>query len=264
MNSQSQLTLPPPRRRTSASRALLGLVILAVGVSTACGDTTLDLFDPDLGLLAHWAFDEKQTGAIAIDSSAFGLHATPSPNPPSATTDTPPVKFRDPSSLSFNGQDQWLEVGNPPLLDVGGAIALAAWVRPTSVDGYHMVVSHGFRNDPNFEVSLRIKDGRYEFTYWNSMDHVGAANIAPSDLGTWIHLCGTFDGSEYVLYRNGVKVAATADSATPPPNVDTPWAIGARIAPPDPASRLFDGAIDDVRVYGRALRPAEVEALARR
>ena len=140
MNTLSaQPRFTPPSRPAKASRAVLGLVILAAGASSACGDATLDLVDPDLGLLAHWAFDERQTGAIAVDSAGFGFDATPSPNPPTSTTDAPPVKFHDPTSLSFNGQDQWLQIGNPPLLDAGGAITLAAWVRPASVDGYHVV-----------------------------------------------------------------------------------------------------------------------------
>ncbi|HEX2657349.1 MAG TPA: LamG domain-containing protein [Polyangia bacterium] len=245
-------------------RATLALAVLSSAVGAGCGDATLDLFDPDLGLLAHWALDERQAGSVAVDSSGFGLDATPSANPPTPTSDVPSVTFHDPASLSFNGQDQWLDVGNPPLLNAGGKISIAAWIRPTSIDGYHVVLAHGFRNSPYFELSLRIKDGRYEFTYWNTVDHEGAADIPASDVGTWVHLCGVFDGGQYILYRNGIQAASTADTSTPPANIDAPWAIGARIAPPDPPSRLFQGGVDDVRVYGRALSAAEVGALARR
>src|SRR5580765_2637526 len=194
--------------------------------------STLDLYDPDLGLLAHWAFDESEPGSLAADSSGFGLDATPSANPPVPTEDVPPVHFHDPYSLSFNGQDQWIDVGNPVLLNAGSPITIAAWVRAASVDGYHNVVAHGWRDSPNFEVSLRINSGNYEFTYWNFPDHEAVAPIPASDVGAWVHLCGVFDGAVYSLYRNGALAASLADSTVPPPNVDTPWAIGARAPQP--------------------------------
>ena len=240
----------------------LVLVALAGG---ACGNSTLDLFDPDLGLLAHWTFDEAAAGTVAADSSGFGLDATPSAPPPTPIRDVPPVHFPDPYSLSFDGQDQWLDAGNPVLLNAGGAISIAAWVRPATTDGYHNIVAHGYRDNPNFEISLRINAGNYEFTYWNFPDHEAVAPIPASDVGGWVHLCGVFDGSAYSLYRNGALAASTADTTVPPASVDAPWAIGARAPQPDGGlERLMQGEIDDVRIYGRALSAAEVQALYRR
>ena len=113
-------------------------------------------------------------------------------------------------------------------------------------------------------VMKAINSGNYEFTYWDIVDHVATLPVPPSDLGAWVHLCGVFDGSAYHLYRNGALVASTADATTPPPNIDTIWAIGARAPQPDSLERLFQGEIDDARIYGRALSDAEVEALYRR
>lgn len=261
------MTTPSPqseRVTASAPGVAVGCIALVLAGCAACSNTTLDLFDPDVGLLAHWAFDEGQAGSPAVDSSGFGLDAVPSANPPSPTRDVPPVHFVNPYSLSFNGQDQWIDVGNPELLNIGGAISIAAWVRPANIDGYHNIVAHGYRNNPNFDVSLRINSGSYEFTFWNLPDHEAVATIADSDLGAWVHLCGVFDGAGYSLYRNGALAASTVDSTAPPANVDTPWAIGARAPQPDGLDRLMQGEIDDVRIYGRPLRAAEVEALYRR
>jgi len=239
----------------------LGVLTLAGG---ACGNSTLDLFDPDRGLLGHWAFDESEPGAVAADSSGFGLDATPSSNPPLPTRDVPPVHFPDPFSLSFGGTDQWVNIGNPPLLNAGGRISIAAWVRLANINGYHNFLAHGWRNNPSFEVALRISGGNYDFIYWNAVDHKASAPIPASDLGTWVHLCGVFDGSAYSLYRNGVLVASTVDGATAPANMDAPWAVGARAPQPDGLERLMEGEIDDLRIYGRALSAAEVQALYER
>jgi len=245
------------------STTLLGGVwmLLATG---GCGNSTLDLFDPDRGLLGHWAFDEAEAGAAAVDSSPFGNDAMPSADPPTPTRDVPPVHFPDPFSLSFSGTGQWVSIGNPPLLNAGGAISIAAWVRLASTDGYHNVLAHGWRNNPNHDVALRIYNGNFEFTYWNSVDHVARTPISASDVGSWVHLCGVFDGSTYFIYRNGALAASAADAATPPANIDTPWAIGGRAPQPDSLERLMDGEIDDLRLYGRALTAGEVDALYRR
>ena len=241
------------------------LWVLLAG-SASCGNATLDLFDPDLGLLGHWALDEAQAGAIALDSSGFGNHGTSSANPPVPSADAPPVHFQDAHSLSFNGVDQWIQMGNPGLLNLGGVISIAAWVRATAVDDYRNIVAHGYRWEPSYDLSLRIYSGSYQFTSWDSVDHAAIATVPPEDIGTWVHLCGVFDGSAFYLYRNGALAASTAEPTAPAANVDATWAIGARAPQPSGGTdyRYLQGQIDDVRIYGRALSGPEVEALYRR
>jgi hypothetical protein len=248
-----------PRRLVVVS---LGALLLT---GVACTNATLDLLypdldEPELGLLAHWAFDESQPGSTATDSSGFGNHGRPSQNPPLPTDDVPQVRFRDPFSLSFNGQDQWIEVGNPGFLNVGGTISVAAWIRATNIDTRSNIVAHGYRYGPSYDFALRLDTGSYVFTTWDSVNHQAVATIPKGDIGTWVHLCGVFDGATYQIYRNGVLAAATDDSTMPQANVDTTWVIGAS----SHQDNLMQGQIDEVRIYGRALSPAEVEALYRR
>jgi hypothetical protein len=259
------MTMQPPRRRHARPAATTVVCAgLALAASAGCGNSTLDIFNPDLGLLAHWALDESDTGSVVVDSSGFGLDATPAASAPTPVRDVPPVHFSDPFSLSFDGAEQWVNAGNPPLLNAGGSISIAAWVRATNVTGYHNVLAHGWRNNPNEDLALRIRDGNYEFTYWNSANHAATAPGADADVGAWIHLCGVFDGAEYRIYRNGALAASTADTTAAPPNIDAPWAIGSRAPQPDALERLFEGQLDDLRVYGRALGDGEVAALYRR
>ena len=253
------------RRKPRVRWATTGLVALALLGGGACTNTTLDLFNPDLGLLGHWALDESQPGSLVVDSSGFGSHGTPSANPPVPTPDVPPVRFEDPHSRSFNGEDQWIEMGNPAYLNLGGPTTMAAWVRATSADGIRNIVGHGYIWSSEHDFALRINAGTYMFTTWNGSDHAAIATMPASDLGTWVHLCGVFDGATYSVYRNGVLAAATGDTTTPPAGINAIWAIGAR-APQD-GSALdypFQGQIDDVRIFGRALSADEIQALYRR
>jgi hypothetical protein len=254
------------RPRASARRhARLFVVVCALTWVPACHDTTVDIFNADLGLLAHWPLDESEPGSIAVDVSGFGNHGKPSSNPPTPNSKTPPVHFQDRFSLSFNGQDQWIEIGNPPLLNIGGAVSVAAWLRPANIESRGNVVAHGYRFGPSYDFALRVDAGSYVFTTWDSVNHQAAAAIPASDVGTWVHLCGVFDGAAYRLYRNGVLEATTVDATAPQPNVDAIWAIGARAPQPTGGvDNLIQADIDDVRIYGRALTSAEVEALYRR
>ncbi|MGH2797257.1 MAG: LamG-like jellyroll fold domain-containing protein, partial [Thermoleophilaceae bacterium] len=73
-------------------------------------------------------------------------------------------------------------------------------------------------------------------------------------VGAWQHLAATYDGSVARFYVDGVEVASkpftgnVGDSNT--------WRIGAYSSP---VYGFFDGLIDEVRVYDRALTPEEIE-----
>ena len=248
----------------AAWRPFIGCLGFVLAAASACSNTTtIDVFNPDLGLLAHWAFEESEPGSTVVDSSGFANNGKPSANPPTPNSAIPPVHFRDRLSLSFNGQDQWIEVGNPVLLNGGGPMSIAAWVRPWDLQPRGNIVAHGYRFDPNYDFALRVDAGAYVFTMWDSINHQATFIIPDSDVGTWVHLCGVFDGIAYKLYRNGTLVDTRADDIGPQPNVDAVWAIGGR-APQNGGNgveNLIKAEIDDIRIYGRALSEGEVEGL---
>jgi DNA-binding winged helix-turn-helix (wHTH) protein len=92
---------------------------------------------------------------------------------------------------------------------------------------------------------------------------IGRLPVAP---GQWVHLAGVFEGGPeglMRLYVNGQEdVSAKAEGGIiePGPAAGPPrWSIGRSLQ----ASTSFAGAIDDARVYARAIRPAEVRELHR-
>jgi hypothetical protein len=224
---------------------------------------------PDLdlvaGLLLYLPFDETEAGAIAVDASGNGHDGTPSVDPPLPSPSTPAVGFDNPRCLAFNGGAQLIDLGNPAALNVEGELTVSAWIRPTALDGYRNIVAHGYRQTPGQEVVLRISDAYYEFLTWNGFmeNHQARAPVPEGDIDNWHHLTGVFDGSRYRLYRDGVLLSEQADTFGPSA-MDAPWAIGGRsiTVPEDP--RPFEGFIDEVRVYARALSGDEVRALFRR
>ena len=73
--------------------------------------------------------------------------------------------------------------------------------------------------------------------------------------GTWHHVAATYDGATMRLYQDGVEVgsAPRTGAVFQAPNVDA--YIGAN---PGASNQVFDGRIDEVKIFGRALTPAEI------
>ena len=77
--------------------------------------------------------------------------------------------------------------------------------------------------------------------------------------GEWIHVAGTFDGEvgELVLYLNGKEIARSNGRACAVGPSGSSIAIGVR-----DGGAFLNGALDDVRLYKRALGPKVIAAIA--
>ncbi len=83
--------------------------------------------------------------------------------------------------------------------------------------------------------------------------------------GQWHHVVGSFDGQETRLYVDGRPVGGHSRVKNYPGNVTCDLTIGADRSNPDPelgeVDASFNGMMDDVMMFNRALSPDEVEAL---
>jgi len=237
-----------------------GRVVLSAGSAktfASNGATFNDLYIND-GLVGYWKLDESSVGTAA-DSSGYGNNGTHTGTPTLSTSVPASLTFTDARSVALNGTSQYVSLGNPSTLNFSGQITIAAWVYNTSSVGTNDIVAHGFTTSPTAEVYLRIVDGRYDCGVWNGSGSY-LANYTPSvsDVNSWVHLTCTYDGSAWNLYRNGALVN-TSTTANGTMTVTDNWAIGARGAGDQ---RYFNGNIDDVRIYKRALAATEISALA--
>lgn len=204
------------------------------------------------GLVGQWSLDEF-VGGRSPDATQFGNTATLAGGP--AVVAPSPAGGQ---ALSFDGLNDRVALGNPGVLNFSGRIAIAAWIRPTATNGIRNIVAHGHHLSPNAEVALRINNGRYEVLSWNGTNHLVSADIPAGDLNNWVHLVGVYDGTFWQLYRNGVQIAV-GSRPVGAVTVNSDWAIGARGTGTE---RFFQGDIDEVRIYNRALTAAEVASLA--
>ena len=117
------------------------------------------------------------------------------------------------------------------------------------------------------------------FIGWNSTNQIyewrleqidngdGSVVSGAITLGQWYHLVGVYDSSANlgILYVDGQEVDRQTTTGTMPSysSVDE-LGIGARLNPTSTVSEYFDGQIDDINIYSRALSPQEIATLALR
>ena len=208
--------------------------------------------DLTLGLVAYWPLDIIEGSAPRTTPDIIGgfdgeVRGTASIVPGNIS-----------GAISLDGSSGFVRIANAPGLDFAGVITLAAWCRPLAIDGLRIVVAHGTSFSPNGEVYLRLESDDYQAGSWNGGDQRAVSPIPSSDMGTWVHLAGVYDGETWRLYRNGVEVATGGNIGAV--TVNEAWAIGARSRAS--ADRFFEGEIDEVRIYDRALSIVEIDALA--
>jgi len=185
----------------------------------------------------------------------------------------------DNTAVALNGTNGWVSLNNPSGLQVTGQITLEAWIKPDTTQGnLARVISHGPPTSTVYdtntyplvlsgsqlssnEVFLRIEGGAtYAVgTSDGFTNHGASAAVTAGDLGGangWIYLAGTYDGSHWRLYRNGVQIASTADTVGALPVTQGEWAIGATGMG---WGDFYSGLVDEVAIYGKALSAATIQ-----
>ena len=198
------------------------------------------------GLVASYAFDEG-SGTQAGDSSGNSRTGTIS----GATW----VTGRYGSGLSFDGVNDSVSL---PALGTfyNSGFTLEAWVQKQGpkVDVAAVGSWAGGSANGGPMVWVHHQVGRYHLTLTRTASNYLDSGQAPA-VGQWQHLAATFDGTTARFYVNGVETANRAFTG----NVgdSNVWRIGA-YGPT--AGGFFDGIIDEVRIYNRAITPAEVQS----
>jgi len=164
-------------------------------------------------------------------------------------------------ALSFDGANDWLTVADANNLDLTTGMTLEAWVYPTALNswetallkeaGNELAYSLYADNNGNDTGGPRRPAG-YIRQGSNSYTATGSSQLP---LNTWTHLAATYDGSALRLYVNGTQVSSLARSGSI--NTSTgPLRVGGNAV----WGEYFNGSIDEVRVYSRALTTAEIQS----
>jgi hypothetical protein len=188
----------------------------------------------------------------------------------------------------FDGDNGYVALGDDPAMHFSGQITMMAWVKPTSVNYFRNIIGHGW--DGNYmETFLRLSQGddggggsdgnnyyeagcSFDGTEAGYDDNVARYQIPAGDVGNWVFIAATYDGSAWNLYRDGQLVAQTV---TPNGAVDVTnrWSIGSRTSPSpttgyqsatfESEGLFFNGYIDEPAIFSSALSGPDILALYR-
>jgi hypothetical protein len=216
----------------------------ATTTSTSTTSTTLAR-----GLVAAYPFSEG-TGITTADVSGWRNNGTLTGGPVWTTAGL----FGN--ALVFDGFDDRVNVADANVLDLTTAMTLEAWVYPTvAPSGWRSVVAkEGAGGLVYFlEASAAIFANRPTagvIVGETERDVSGGVRLLPN---VWTHLATTYDGATLRLYVNGLEVANT-----PVTGLVTTSRRPLRIGGNSVFGEYFQGRIDEVRIYNRALSVTEI------
>jgi hypothetical protein len=165
--------------------------------------------------------------------------------------------------LSLNGTDGYVDLGNGPSLNLSddGLATMTAWVKVAVSHNHNTILSKGEWKDA---YSLVIKGDTIPANLLWTGNDTGVFSGDPVPLNTWTHVAVTINGDLTSFYLNGQLSGATnQDRGNPIDNTSVDVCIGReQYSGSLPAGRwFFNGKLDDVRIYQRALSQAEIQSV---
>jgi hypothetical protein len=205
---------------------------------------------PSMTPVAAYNFDDGG-GPMLADHSGRANHGTLS-----GATWTTLGKFG--GALSFDGVDDWVTVANSSSLSLSTGMTLEAWVFPTANGGgtWRNIVIKERSNGEVYNLYSNTAVNRpavYVVRASQPGTAVETRGSSQLSVNVWTHLAATYDGKTVRLFRNGTQFGSKAVSGT---LLTSSGAL--RIGGNSLWGEFFKGRIDDLRIYNRALTPAEI------
>jgi len=197
------------------------------------------------GLAAHWDFNEGQ-GDVAVDRTGGGhdgqLH------------DAAWQPTGGGGALRFGGRNSYVAAPRKTAMDLSGDVTLLAWIKPLASPfrnprtNYVILAGRDYAQN-GFVIRVEGEGGQVRYVGFRD----GGVDVSTSQSALtpneFHQVVFVKRGNQCAWYVNG-----RADGTGPMPSTGTPsetlWIS-------DP-SQSFDGLIDDVKLYGRALSSEEV------
>lgn len=238
---------------------ILGILFIVVSMPTG----TVSAFLND-GLVAYYPFNGNANDESGNVNNGTIYGATLSED-----------RFGNPdSAYAFDGLNDYIEIENSEDLNLPDALTISAWVRPENITGIHgrtVISKYGdenaqpdkYKNQRAIMLNMHTLAGNDRLTLFALSTSGTAANglYSQEDVFTfyeWQHIVASWDGHERKIYRNGVPIASDCFSGilfNSICNLRIGWCYTR------PNAGHFEGMIDDVRIYNRALSESEIQEL---
>lgn len=212
-------------------------------------------FYADFSLVANYQLEGPAWGnpADVIDSSNSGLNG-------SAIGDARPFPAKVCNGALFDGTGDYIEIPDDPILDISDELTVMAWVNAAALPSSDLktIVS----KDNNFEFHIDTA-GRVLWWWQNSSGGTRSfdSNTTTISAGNWHHVAITYSKSagSQKIFIDGVEANNTTYANESLINNNLPLFIGTDY---NFRARDFNGSIDEVKVFKRALPTASIQKYA--
>jgi alpha-tubulin suppressor-like RCC1 family protein len=242
-------------------RYKIALMVLCVGLLFCIPAHAQDI---TTGLIGHWTLDET-SGTTIIDSSVTGADGTWT-----GSADVNSVPGPRGNAQNFDNVGEYIDMGDINAMDGLTQMTVAVWVK-SRIAGANAAESqvvdksqcNGVFGSGPWEILVSgWTAGRANFLFYpsdgtpsnflNSGD--GTSNV---DDGDWHFLVGRYDGNNIEIWVDGVLESSASYPGETMTSTGNRVMVGGYCEAYN-LSYIWDGDIDDVRVYNRALDTADI------
>jgi hypothetical protein len=202
------------------------------------------------GLMGYWELDTD-----ANDSSGYGNDGT-----------VYGAVWVDDSNrgwcLSLDGGNDYVQIPADASLNVGN-ITMAAWIKASNAtpSTAKHVLNREMTKPGTYVLWLTSSTYKWGAQIRLDGDENNPIRIYSNDVATtdWTHIAATYDGSVFKMYINGIL---QTDTNTAAGSIDKDYSNSLTIgSSPDP-QLYFQGLIDEVYIYDKALDQQQIQQLA--
>ncbi len=211
---------------------------------------TLPNYLPTNGLVGYWPFNGN-----ANDESGNGNHGTV--NGATMASD----RFGNSEmAYGFDGINDWININNSNSLNPPSQITISAWVKTMGYNSSDasMIINKGWDQGPgHYDLLLFSSNKKSRFVIGSNLFVESNNNI---NLNQWVFITATIDNFTMKIYVNGLleNTIFQTNNNSFGTNSD-PLYIGKHDY--NNAPYFFNGSIDDIAIYNRALTPQEIAAM---
>ena len=238
-------------KHVSVWTVALPVVALALGLTAALGDDKPVTLDTDPNLAGWWTFDET-SGTLAADSSKRGRNGTLVGG---LSFDKNSATGRVGKAIRFDGKDARIEIRGYKGVTGTQPRTVSAWIKTEATRGE--IVSWGTQDFGQMFVFGHIR-GRIGITPSGGYFYMNPE----TDDDEWHHVAVVVRDAELpnlhddvTLYLDGVEAEIHDIGLLDLWPIQTGGDLDVRIG------RRFNGLLDDLRIYDRALAGNEIKAL---
>ncbi len=225
--------------------AFLLISLIPVGQSLA-------EFDAE-NCVGMWLLDDA-SGDVAKDSSG-------NENDGTLMNDPKWVKGKIGSALELDGQDDWINMGDDPILKPPGDVTFVVWYY--WIDGNYVLASGGQTSSTGYAITHQPNDDTIWFGVNTSERAASTGYIPGTSREDWHHLAGSYSDDEGKLtaYIDG-KPVETVDAAEKA-NINQ-WPELHIGKPNNVENYYMQGIIDEVAIFNVALTQTDINAIMTR